>query len=194
MISLLLFFVKRERSHSLFVLFLPWNKAYYRCASDRHHHRMVDTQRNKVKNLKHPARQIWILENHGHTLQNWDSQGRPSKLHFSTLTLPPTDFQKSCLHSVVCFLHAGGLGYSSEQLQSHCRQSIYTKAVLGRAAPLSSLTLLSVELQCYPSPAELHHRSDPEFTSFSIFPPQQSLVITFPSQHPVLIPSLWRRG
>lgn len=88
--------------HSLFVLFLQWNKAYYRCASGRYHHHMVDMilQRNKVKNLKHPARQIWIQENHGHSLQNWDSQGRPSKLHFSTLNTSTYRLPEEPLHSV----------------------------------------------------------------------------------------------
>lgn len=78
-------------------------------------------------------------------------------------------------------------------VQSNCRvtaSSQYTQRQSLGGQPLSSAWHFYLHCFCYPSPAGLHLRSDPEFTSFSMSPPQKPLIIPSSSQNRCL---LWTR-
>lgn len=78
-------------------------------------------------------------------------------------------------------------------VQRNCRvtaSSQYTQRQFLAEQPLSSAWCFYLHCFCYPSPAGLHLRSDPEFTSLSMSPPQKPLIIPSPSQN---ICFLWTR-
>lgn len=182
MMSLLAFFVKRGRSHPLFVLLLLWHAAAVV---------LIDTiivwWTRFFRGMK--WRIISILPDRSDIKETMAALFRAEissqafKTTFQQFNTSTYRLPEQLLHSVEHILY---LLVDLAVVQSNCRVTASSQCKQRQSLaeqPPSSAWHFYLHCFCYPSPAGLHLRSDPEFMSFVMSPPQKPLIIPFPRQN-----------